>query len=161
MGAREEINAEIDFVGTVAPEGADRLDEVKLAAWMDAHVAGFRGPLALTKFKGGQSNPTYKIEAPSGNYVLRRKPFGPLLPSAHAVDREFKVQAGLYPTGFPVSRQYGLCTDDSVLGTWFYVMGMVDLDSIIAERIPLSQINEGFETMKKGDSARSVIVFDQ
>jgi aminoglycoside phosphotransferase (APT) family kinase protein len=121
-----EINAEIDFVGTVVPEGADALDESKLAAWMEANVAGYRGPLTLTKFKGGQSNPTYRIEAASGNYVLRRKPFGVLLPSAHAVDREYKVQAGLYTTGFPVAAQYGLCTDDNVAGSWFYVMGMVD-----------------------------------
>jgi aminoglycoside phosphotransferase (APT) family kinase protein len=120
------MNAEDAFVGTVEPEGVDRLDEGKLTEWMQANVEGFTGPLHLTKFKGGQSNPTYKIEAASGNYVLRRKPFGPLLPSAHAVDREYKVQAGLHKTGFPVARQYGLCTDESVIGSWFYVMGMVD-----------------------------------
>ncbi len=120
------INAEEAFVGTVTPEGADRLDEIKLAAWMEANVAGFAGPLHLTKFKGGQSNPTYRIDAPSGSYVLRRKPFGPLLPSAHAVDREYRVIAGLHPTGFPVARPYGLCTDDSVIGSWFYVMAMVE-----------------------------------
>ncbi len=126
MSDAPAINAEADFVGTVEPEGADRLDTVKLTEWMDANVAGFRGPLKLTKFKGGQSNPTYKIEAPSGNYVLRRKPFGPLLPSAHAVDREYKVQAALQKAGWTVAPQYGLCTDDSVVGSWFYVMGMVD-----------------------------------
>jgi len=124
--AREAIDAETAFVGTVAPEGADRLDEVKLTQWLEGNVEGFRGPIELTKFKGGQSNPTYRIVSPSGRYVLRRKPFGPLLPSAHAVDREYKVQAGLYKTGFPVARQYGLCTDDSVAGSWFYVMAMVD-----------------------------------
>jgi aminoglycoside phosphotransferase (APT) family kinase protein len=122
----EAINAEEAFVGTVEPEGADRLDQARLTQWMQDNVAGFEGPLHLTKFKGGQSNPTYKIAAPSGNYVLRRKPFGPLLPSAHAVDREYKVQAGLHRTGFAVAPQYGLCTDDSVIGSWFYVMGMVD-----------------------------------
>lgn len=122
----EIVNADEAFVGTVEPEGADKLDEGKLTEWMQANVEGFKGPLHLTKFKGGQSNPTYKIEAASGNYVLRRKPFGPLLPSAHAVDREYKVQAGMHKTGFPVARQYGLCTDDSVVGSWFYVMGMVD-----------------------------------
>lgn len=120
------INADEAFVGTVEPEGADRLDEARLTEWMEANVAGFKGPLHLTKFKGGQSNPTYKIDAPSGSYVLRRKPFGPLLPSAHAVDREHKVQAGLSKAGFPVAPQYGLCTDDSVVGSWFYVMGMID-----------------------------------
>jgi aminoglycoside phosphotransferase (APT) family kinase protein len=122
----EAINADEAFVGTVEPEGADRLDEGKLADWMSDNVAGFEGPLHLTKFKGGQSNPTYKIEAASGNYVLRRKPFGPLLPSAHAVDREYKVQNALNKAGFPAARQYGLCTDESVVGSWFYVMGMVD-----------------------------------
>ena len=122
----EVVNADEAFVGTVEPEGADRLDEAKLTEWMQANVEGFKGPLHLTKFKGGQSNPTYKIEAASGNYVLRRKPFGQLLPSAHAVDREHKVQAGLFTTGFPVARQYGVCTDDNVVGSWFYVMGMVD-----------------------------------
>ncbi len=122
----DALNAEEAFVGTVEPEGADRLDTAKLTEWMEANVAGFQGPLKLTKFKGGQSNPTYKIEAPSGNYVLRRKPFGPLLPSAHAVDREYKVQAALAKAGWTVAPQYGLCTDDSVVGSWFYVMGMVD-----------------------------------
>ncbi|MFN3517032.1 MAG: phosphotransferase family protein [Novosphingobium sp.] len=120
------MNAEEAFVGTVEPEGADRLDEGRLAEWMKANVEGFEGPLHLTKFKGGQSNPTYKIEAKSGNYVLRRKPFGPLLPSAHAVDREFKVQNALNKAGFPAAKQFGLCTDDGVIGSWFYVMDMVD-----------------------------------
>jgi aminoglycoside phosphotransferase (APT) family kinase protein len=120
------MNAEQDFVGTIEPQGQDVLDEARLTAWMEKHVEGFAGPLHLTKFKGGQSNPTYKIAAASGNYVLRRKPFGPLLPSAHAVDREYRVQAGLFAKGFPVARQYGLCTDDNVIGSWFYVMDMVD-----------------------------------
>ncbi|MFM5950143.1 MAG: phosphotransferase family protein, partial [Novosphingobium sp.] len=122
----EAINADEAFVGTVEPEGADKLDEGRLAEWMAGHVAGFEGPLHLTKFKGGQSNPTYKVEAKSGNYVLRRKPFGPLLPSAHAVDREYKVQNALNKAGFPAAKQYGLCTDDSVVGSWFYIMDLVD-----------------------------------
>jgi aminoglycoside phosphotransferase (APT) family kinase protein len=122
----DAINAEEAFVGTVAPEGADRLDEAKLAAWMADNVAGYRGPLRLSKFKGGQSNPTYKIDAESGSYVLRRKPFGVLLPSAHAVDREYRVIAGLHPTGYPVAKPYGLCTDDSVIGSMFYIMAMVE-----------------------------------
>jgi aminoglycoside phosphotransferase (APT) family kinase protein len=122
----EAINADEAFVGTVEPEGADKLDEARLTEWMEANVADFKGPLHLTKFKGGQSNPTYKIEAASGNYVLRRKPFGPLLPSAHAVDREYKVQNALNKAGFPAARQFGLCTDDTVVGSWFYIMDMVD-----------------------------------
>ena len=120
------MDAEKDFVGTVAPQGQDVLDEARLTAWLTANVDGFAGPIELTKFKGGQSNPTYRIAAASGNYVLRRKPFGQLLPSAHAVDREYRVQASLHTTGFPVARQYGLCTDDAVIGSMFYVMDMVD-----------------------------------
>ncbi|MBB3861478.1 aminoglycoside phosphotransferase (APT) family kinase protein [Novosphingobium hassiacum] len=126
----DQLDAQAAFTGTVAPEGADRLDEAALTRWCEANVAGFEGPLTVAKFKGGQSNPTYRIDSPSGPYVLRRKPLGKLLPSAHAVDREFRVQSGLHSTGFPVPRQYGLCTDDSVLGSWFYVMGCVDGRSI-------------------------------
>jgi aminoglycoside phosphotransferase (APT) family kinase protein len=138
----QTIDAQTAFTGTVEPEGADRLDEAALTAWMAGNVAGFAGPIHLTKFKGGQSNPTYKIAAASGNYVLRRKPFGPLLPSAHAVDREYRVQAGVGQTGFPVARQYGLCTDDSVIGSWFYVMGMVDGRTIWDGAMPGAQPGE-------------------
>src|SRR5678810_302716 len=103
------------------------LPEEALAAYLQAHVAGFRGPLRATKFKGGQSNPTYLIEAASGKYVLRRKPPGQLLASAHAVDREFRVIRALgIHTDVPVPKAHVLCTDDSVIGTWFYVMDHVD-----------------------------------
>jgi aminoglycoside phosphotransferase (APT) family kinase protein len=111
------------MAGTIPVAEKDRLDLDRLTAWMEANVDGFAGPLSYEKFAGGQSNPTYKLTSPSGAYVLRRKPFGKLLPSAHAVDREYRMIAGLYPTGFPVARPYGLCTDDSVIGTMFYVMG--------------------------------------
>lgn len=121
-----ELDAQTAFTGTVTPEGADRLDEARLAEWMTDNVEGFAGPIKIEKFAGGQSNPTYKILASSGHYVLRRKPFGALLPSAHAVDREFRVISGLYPAGFPVARPYGLCTDDGVIGSMFYIMGMVE-----------------------------------
>lgn len=120
------IDAQAAFTGTIAPQGDDRLDEARLTAWFAANVAGFAGPLSVAKFKGGQSNPTYRIDAPSGPYVLRRKPLGKLLPSAHAVDREYRVQAALAGSGFPVAPQYGLCTDDAVIGSWFYVMGCID-----------------------------------
>lgn len=114
------------MTGTVAVPEMDRIDQAALTAWMEANVAGFKGPIALSKFKGGQSNPTYRIDAQSGAYVLRRKPFGALLPSAHAVDREYRLIAALHPTGFPVAQAYGLCTDDSVIGSMFYVMAMVE-----------------------------------
>ena len=111
------------MAGTIPVAEKDRLDLDRLTTWMEANVEGFAGPLSYERFAGGQSNPTYKLTSPSGTYVLRRKPFGNLLPSAHAVDREYRVIAGLYPTGFPVARPYGLCTDEGVIGTMFYVMG--------------------------------------
>ncbi|MGV7122394.1 phosphotransferase family protein [Sphingopyxis sp. 550A] len=119
------LDAQKIFSGTIAVTGADALDETKLADWMRGNVAGFEGPLALSKFAGGQSNPTYKLSAPSGDYVLRRQPFGNLLPSAHAVDREFRVQRALRSAGLPVAHQYGLCVDEGVIGSWFYVMALV------------------------------------
>jgi aminoglycoside phosphotransferase (APT) family kinase protein len=104
----------------------DAIDSDALTAWMIANVAGFAGPLTIARFAGGQSNPTYRIDSPSGRYVLRRKPFGVLLPSAHAVEREFRLIDGLHPTGFPVARPYGLCTDPTVIGAVFYVMAYAD-----------------------------------
>lgn len=98
------------------------LDEEALGQWLSAHIEGFRGPFELTKFPSGQSNPTYKIGAASGDYVLRRKPFGQLLPSAHAVDREYRLLSALHPLGFPVPKPLALCGDDKVIGAIFYVM---------------------------------------
>ncbi|WP_413083987.1 phosphotransferase family protein [Thermaurantiacus sp.] len=114
------------FEGTTDVRDAHRFDEAALDAWMRAHVEGYRGPLTVRQFRGGQSNPTYKLVTPERSYVLRRKPPGPLLKSAHAVDREFRVISALHPTGFPVARPYGLCTDETVIGTWFYVMEHVE-----------------------------------
>ncbi len=114
------------MVGTIAVGEKDRLDLDRLTAWMDTNVDGFAGPLTYAKFAGGQSNPTYRLDTPGRSYVLRRKPFGPILPSAHAVDREYTVIAGLHPTGFPVPRPYGLCEDPGVIGAAFYVMEMVE-----------------------------------
>jgi aminoglycoside phosphotransferase (APT) family kinase protein len=102
------------------------IDEVALGRWLAAHVEGFRGPFSLEKFAWGQSNPTYKIAAASGDYVLRRKPFGQLLPSAHAVDREYRLISALHPLGFPVARPYALCADAEVIGAIFYVMELID-----------------------------------
>ncbi|HUE80441.1 MAG TPA: phosphotransferase family protein [Sphingomicrobium sp.] len=95
-----------------------------LGAWLEANVAGFTPPFELTKFPSGQSNPTYKVSAASGEYVLRRKPFGKLLPSAHAVDREYRLLSALHPLGFPVPRPLALCSDADVIGAIFYVMEM-------------------------------------
>src|SRR5690348_987011 len=98
----------------------------RLGAWLGSHVAGFRGPVTAERFAGGQSNPTYRLSAASGQYVLRRKPPGPLLPSAHAVDREFRVMRALAETAVPVPRVYALCEDDAVIGSAFYVMEFLD-----------------------------------
>ena len=102
------------------------LDEIALGRWLEAYVEGFKGPFELRKFPSGQSNPTYRITAASGDYVLRRKPFGPLLPSAHAVDREYRLISALYPLDFPVPRPFALCEDESVIGAIFYVMELAN-----------------------------------
>lgn len=124
--AAAEQTAQETFSGTKQVDERHKIDEGALEAWLKANVAGYQGPLEVRQFKGGQSNPTYQLVTPNQKYVLRRKPPGKLLPSAHAVDREYKVIAALHPTGFPVAKPFGLCTDDSVIGTWFYVMDMVE-----------------------------------
>jgi aminoglycoside phosphotransferase (APT) family kinase protein len=96
-----------------------------LEAWLAAHVPGYRGPARLRRLSGGQSNPTWAVEAASGPYVLRQKPVGPVLPSAHAVDREARVMRALAGTDVPVPRVHGLCTDDTVFGSMFFVMDHV------------------------------------
>jgi aminoglycoside phosphotransferase (APT) family kinase protein len=112
--------------GTTAVREGYRFDEAALARWMAEHVEGYEGPLTVEQFKGGQSNPTYKLVTPGRSYVLRRKPPGQLLKGAHAVEREARVLSGLGPAAFPVAHVYGLCTDDSVIGSWFFVMAMVE-----------------------------------
>jgi len=112
--------------GTTAVRAGYAFDEAALAGWMAGAIPGFIGPLTVEQFKGGQSNPTYKLVTPGKSYVLRRKPPGVLLPGAHAVDREAKVLTALGSAGFPVAHVHGLCTDDAVIGTAFYVMDMVE-----------------------------------
>ena len=124
--AEAERLREAQNTGVKPVADSHRFDEGALAVWMKANVEGFDGPLDVRQFKGGQSNPTYQLVTPSRKYVMRRKPPGKLLPSAHAVDREYTVISALHPTGFPVPRPYGLCTDESVIGTMFYVMDMVE-----------------------------------
>jgi aminoglycoside phosphotransferase (APT) family kinase protein len=109
-----------------ALEAVGDLDSERLTAWLAQNVDGFVGPIRYGKFPGGQSNPTYRIDAASGVYVLRRKPFGVLLPSAHAIEREYALIRGLHPTGFPVARPFGLCEDSGVIGAPFYVMQLVE-----------------------------------
>jgi aminoglycoside phosphotransferase (APT) family kinase protein len=105
---------------------AQRFDLGRLERWLVAQVDGFRGPLTLEKFNGGQSNPTYRVITPLRAYVLRRKPPGLLLPGAHAVEREYRVTEALYRAGFPVARPLAFCADTEVIGSEFFVMEFVD-----------------------------------
>jgi aminoglycoside phosphotransferase (APT) family kinase protein len=104
------------------------LDDEILAIYLEKHLEGFHGPLSSKKFKGGQSNPTYLLETSSRSYVLRRKPPGKLLASAHAVDREFRVLSALHGSKVPVAQPYYLCKDETVIGSMFYVMEYIDGD---------------------------------
>ncbi|HEY4997586.1 MAG TPA: phosphotransferase [Usitatibacter sp.] len=114
------------YQGTRPVAEAHRFDIAALERYMRANVEGFAGPLAVEQFKGGQSNPTYRLAAGGKAYVMRRKPPGKLLPSAHAVDREYRVITALAPTEVPVARTYSLCTDESVIGSMFYIMDCVE-----------------------------------
>jgi aminoglycoside phosphotransferase (APT) family kinase protein len=105
---------------------AHRFDELRLDAWLRQNVAGYAGPLRVEQFRGGQSNPTYRLSTPERVYVLRRKPPGRLLPGAHAVEREARVQQALASLCFPVPRIYRLCSDETVIGSVFYVMDCVE-----------------------------------
>src|SRR5215218_6883450 len=127
----------------------------RLAAWLNSHVEGFRGPLAAERFAGGQSNPSYRLDAASGQYVLRRKPSGPLLPSAHAVDREFRVMRALAETAVPVPRVHALCDDESVIGSVFYVMEFLDGRIFWDQRLP--EIADAAERGAMFDSINAVI----
>ena len=113
------------FVGTTAVRAQHRFDEAALEAYLAARIPGFSGPMTVEQFKGGQSNPTYRIAAGGRQYVLRRKPPGKLLPSAHAVDREYAVMTALGRTDVPVPKTWLLCTDETVIGTAFFVMDCV------------------------------------
>ncbi len=112
--------------GTAEVREAHRFDVKRLESFMEGKVPGFAGPLSVEQFKGGQSNPTYKLNTPGRSYVLRRKPPGKLLPGAHAVDREYRVIDALGRQGFPVAQALALCEDENVIGTAFYIMEMVE-----------------------------------
>src|SRR4030095_9639888 len=125
-----------EFLGTRPVADAHRFDVAALERYLRARIAGFRGPIAVEQFSGGQSNPTYKLDAGERSYVLRRKPPGKLLPSAHAVEREYRVISALERTEVPVARTYCLCEDETVIGTAFYVMALVDGRFFWAPRLP-------------------------
>jgi len=121
MGSRQEENS-----GTRDVSTEHQIDQGLLEDYLQEHVEGYAGPLTIKQFKGGQSNPTYLLEAASGRYVMRRKPPGKLLKLAHAVDREFRVISALHAAGFPVPKTHVLCEDESVVGTAFFIMDFVE-----------------------------------
>ncbi len=131
-----------DFSGTAATPDHLKFDEGALDRYMTAHVDGYAGPLSIEKFKGGQSNPTYLLTTPLQKYVLRRKPPGKLLPSAHAVDREYKIMSALGKQGFPVPRTFALCEDPEVIGTAFFIMDFVEGRILWDGRLPSCEKDE-------------------
>jgi aminoglycoside phosphotransferase (APT) family kinase protein len=125
IGPIQEERMHEHFVGTKPVDERMRFDVDRLEVYMREHIEGFSGPLEVEQFSGGQSNPTFMLKAGDRRFVLRRKPPGKLLPSAHAVDREFRVISALHPTEVPVARPFCLCEDESVIGTAFYIMDYV------------------------------------
>ena len=121
-----ELHQPDENTGTMEVLERHKFDIAKLKDYMNEHVEGFEGDIKAEEFKGGQSNPTYKIVTPKQSYVLRRKPPGKLLKSAHAVDREYAVITALNKTDVPVPKSYALCEDDDVIGTAFYLMEFKD-----------------------------------
>ena len=120
----------------MSAQGAGELDTGAVARWLKQNMPGFVGPLSARKIPGGQSNPTFWLSAASGEYVLRRKPPGKLLKSAHAVDREFRVQQALYGSDVPVAKMVVICEDDAIIGTMFYVMQAVEGRNFTDPQLP-------------------------
>lgn len=152
------------FIGTRPVAEQHRFDVAALTAWLEKNLDGFAGPLTVEMFKGGQSNPTYKLNTPSRSYVMRAKP-GPvakLLPSAHAIEREFAVMSGLAGTDVPVPRMYCLCEDESVIGRAFYVMefmqGRVLWDQSLPDLTP-GQRGEIYDEMNRVIAALHTVDF--
>ncbi|NKE64721.1 phosphotransferase [Ramlibacter sp. RBP-2] len=152
------------FVGTKPVAGAHAFDTAALAGWLSRHLEGFAGPLSVEMFKGGQSNPTYKLVTPQRHYVMRAKP-GPvakLLPSAHAIEREFAVMSGLAGTGVPVPRMYCLCDDEAVIGRAFYVMEYMDGRVLWDQALPgmtATQRGEIYDEMNRVIAALHTVRF--
>ena len=162
MPATNNIDYDTEMVGTIAVTKKDALDLAALTTWFEANVEGYEGPISYTKFKGGQSNPTYRIDTPGTSYVLRRGGTATILGmmpldcrvGLGAMDllSGKKLQGAIMGMNrFPV---------DLPRLVDFYMRGLLDLDTIIAERIPLEAVNEGFDTMRAGHAARTVVVFD-
>ncbi len=138
------MSPEDNFVGTRAVSDSHQFDVAALEAWLGVHLPGFKGPLSVELFKGGQSNPTYKLITPSISYVMRAKP-GPvakLLPSAHAIEREFTVMKALQGSGVPVAQMHALCEDESVIGRAFYIMEFVSGRVLWEQSLPGLQMSD-------------------
>lgn len=134
--------------------------EAELSDWMTQHVPGFRGPLTLHRLSGGQSNPTWRVAATSGHYVLRQKPVGDVLPSAHQVDREFRVMQALANTEVPVPKVHALCDDPAVMGSMFFVMEYLEGRTLFDPRLPdLTPIERAavFDQMNAAIAAISMV----
>jgi aminoglycoside phosphotransferase (APT) family kinase protein len=153
-----------EFVGTMPVREKHRFDISALERYMREHVEGFSGALEVEQFRGGQSNPTYRLTAAGKRYVLRRKPPGKLLPSAHAVDREYRVISALQGTPVPVARTYALCEDDAVIGTAFYIMDYIDGRVLWDPRLPGSSPFERaaiFDEMNRVIAALHQVAYEQ
>jgi aminoglycoside phosphotransferase (APT) family kinase protein len=136
------IDRQSAFSGTREVAERLRFDVGRLESYLAEHAKGFAGPLVVSQFKGGQSNPTYLLETPLRRYVLRRKPPGKLLPSAHAVDREFRIISALHAQNFPVAEPVLYCADDSIAGTPFFVMSHVEGRVFWEPQMPASSPDE-------------------
>ncbi len=149
---QHSIDLQQRFSGTQQVGEKHRFDHHRLEEYLEAHISGFRGPLEVREFKGGQSNPTYRLTSPSGALVMRRKPPGILLPSAHAVDREYRIISALNTVDFPVPKAHVLCLDESITGTAFYIMecveGRVMWDSLLPGIDP-GQRREIYDSMNE------------
>jgi aminoglycoside phosphotransferase (APT) family kinase protein len=154
------------FKGTQPVSDKHALDVVKLSAWLEKNLPGFVGPLSIESFKGGQSNPTYKLNTPTQSYVMRAKP-GPvakLLPSAHAVEREYAVMSGLQGTDVPVPKMFCLCEDESVIGRAFYVMEFMPGRILWDQTLPgMSNSERGaiYDEMNRVISALHTVKFSE
>jgi aminoglycoside phosphotransferase (APT) family kinase protein len=136
------VDRQRTYSGTKDVAPALMFDAARLDAYLSSRLPGFAGPVTVQQFKGGQSNPTYLIKTPTRGYVLRRKPPGKLLPSAHAVDREFRAIGALHPLGFPVAEPLLYCADNDVVGTPFYIMSHVEGRVFWEPSMPTSNVSE-------------------
>lgn len=148
---------EATFTGTTEVSARNRFDEAALKAFFDREVGSHAGEFRVSQFKGGQSNPTFLVDAGGRRYVVRRKPSGALLPSAHAVDREFRVMKALQDTAVPVPRMFALCEDEAVIGSAFYVMEYVEGRVLWDPTLPSMTVSDRAATPAFNESSQHFI----